>query len=23
KGLLRTQGKDYTVCDGDIIIFKI
>ena len=23
KGLLRTEGKDYTVKDGDIIIFKI
>jgi len=22
-GLIRTEGKDYTVCDGDIIIFKI
>jgi len=23
KGLLRTEGKDYIVCDGDIIEFKI
>ena len=23
KGLLRTEGKDYVVCDGDVIEFKI
>ena len=23
RGLIRTEGKEYTVCDGDIIIFKI
>lgn len=23
KGLIRTEGKEYTVCDGDVIYFKI